>query len=69
MAQWGGLEGFVTGFGAEDSATLCATGGFIRFPFCSLMGNLRVGKLGSLPILVYLSSDQNFPFPHTSQVG
>ena len=69
MAQLGGLEGFVKGFGAEGSTMVCAAGLFIRFPFCSLMGNFEGEKLGVLPILVYLSSDQNFPLPHTSQVG
>lgn len=49
---------------------VCAAGGFIRFPFCSLMGNFGGGEtLGSQPILVYISTDQNLPRPHTSQVG
>lgn len=45
MAPLGEREGFVKGFGAEGSATECATGGFIRFPFCSLMGNFGEGKI------------------------
>lgn len=65
----GRVEGFVKGFGAEGSAMACAAGGFIGFPICSLTGNFGEAKLGSLPILVHLSSDQNFFPPHTSQVG
>lgn len=61
MAQLGGLEGFVKGFGAEGSAMACATGGFIQFLICSLMGKFGGEKTGSLPIRMYLSSDQNFP--------
>ena len=44
-ALLGGLEGFVKGFGAEGSARACATGGFIRFPFWSLMGNFEGGTI------------------------
>lgn len=60
MAQSGGLEGFIKDLGAEGAAMLCATGRFIAFPICFLLGNFW-GKAGSLRILLYLSGDQNLP--------
>lgn len=70
MTPSGRLEGFAEGFGAEGWVMVCAAGGFIRFPFCSLTGNFGGGEtLGSQPILVYISTDQNLPRSYTSQVG
>lgn len=62
MAQSGGLEGFIKDLGAEGAAMLCATGRFIAFPICFLLGNFW-GKAGSLRILLDLSGDQNLPPP------
>lgn len=62
VARLGGLEGFVKGFGAEGSAMVCATGGFIRFSFRSPVGNSREVKIRISTVVVYLPSDQNFPF-------
>lgn len=45
MTQSGRLEGFAEGFGPEGSVVVCAAGGFIRFPFCSLMGNFGGGSI------------------------
>lgn len=45
MTQSGRLEGFAEGFGPEGSAMVCAAGGFIRFPFSSLVGNCGGGSI------------------------